>query len=91
MTNGTQPPTIDFSTFILSLAGSAMMHMGLVPDPGGGPPEVDLAMARQTIDMLVMLRDKTHGNLDSEENTLLDRILHDVRMAFVEQVKKQGS
>jgi sulfate adenylyltransferase subunit 1 (EFTu-like GTPase family) len=41
--------------------------------------------------MLVMLRDKTHGNLDSEENTLLDRILHDVRMAFVEQVKKHGS
>lgn len=91
MTTATPQTPIDFSTFILSLAGSAMMHMGLVPDPGGGPPEVDLVMARQTIDMLVMLRDKTHGNLDAQENTLLDRILHDVRMAYVQQVKKQGS
>lgn len=84
-------PTIDFGTFILSLASSAMMHLGLVPDPGGGQPEINLELARQTIDMLVMLRTKTHGNLDQQEATLLERILHDVRMAYVEAAKKQAS
>lgn len=83
--------SIDFSTFILSLASSAMMHMGLVPDPDGSPPEVNLEMARQTIDMLVMLRQKTNGNLNQDEATLLERVLHDVRMAYIEIAKKLAS
>jgi len=84
-------PSIDFGTFILSLASSAMMHLGLVPDPGGRAPEVNLEMARQTIDMLMMLRQKTTGNLDQAEAGLLERVLHDVRVAYVEQAKKLAS
>ncbi len=91
MTSTQVQPSIDFGTFILSLASSAMMHMGLVPDPAGGQPEMNLEMARQTIDMLVLLRAKTQGNLDQQEATLLERVLHDVRMAYVEQTKKHAS
>jgi len=83
--------SIDFGTFILSLASSAMMHMGLVPDPSGRAGDVNLEMARQTIEMLVMLRQKTSGNLDQNEASLLERVLHDVRMAYVEQAKKLAS
>lgn len=83
--------SIDFGTFILSLASSAMMHMGLVPDPSGRPGDVNLEMARQTIEMLVMLRQKTNGNLDQSEASLLERVLHDVRIAYVEQAKKLAS
>ena len=84
-------PNIDFSTFLLSLASSAMMHMGLVPDPSGQRPEVHLELAKQTIDMLAMLRDKTRGNLTPEEQNLFERVLHDVRVAYVEQMKQQSS
>ncbi|MFZ4578230.1 MAG: DUF1844 domain-containing protein [Myxococcota bacterium] len=83
--------SIDFSTFILSLASSAMMHMGLVPDPGGRSAEVNLEMAHQTIEMLAMLRQKTAGNLDQQEAALLERVLHDIRMAYVEQNRKMSS
>ena len=84
-------PTIDFSTFLLSLASSAMMHMGLVPDPGGSQPEVHLELAKQTIDLIVLLREKTHGNVNAQESALFERLLHDLRLAYVEQMKKQSS
>ncbi len=80
--------TIDFGTFILSLAGSAMMHLGQVPDPHGATVETNLEMARQTIDILTMLRDKTHGNLDGHEAVLLEKVLHDTRVAYVNQAQK---
>ncbi len=82
---------IDFQTFVLSLAGTAMVHLGRVPDPSGQGGQVNLEMARQTVDILTMLRDKTHGNLDSTESTLLDRVLHDLRLAFVEESRKSAS
>ncbi len=90
-----QSPTtsthIDFNTFILSLASSAMMHMGIVPDPSGRQADVNLEMARQTIDMLIMLRGKTQGNLDPTEATMLERVLHDVRVGYLEATKKHAS
>ena len=78
-------PALDFSTFVLSLATSALYHMRLVPDPEKGElPELNLPLARQTIDTLEMLQEKTRGNLDEEERKLLESLLYEVRMRFVE-------
>lgn len=82
---------IDFQTFVLSLASSAMVHLGRVPDPTGQDSAVNLEMARQTVDILAMLRDKTHGNLDGSEAAMLDRVLHDLRLAFVEEQRNRQS
>ncbi len=77
-------PKMDFTTFALSLATSAMVYMGLAPAPGGeAPPEPNLALARQTIDALEMLQEKTAGNLDEAETQLLQSILYELRMGFV--------
>lgn len=77
-------PEITFPTFLLSLSTSALMHLGLIPNPGSGQIETDLALAKQTIDLLSLLRQKTQGNLDSEETQLLDSVLYDLRMKYVE-------
>jgi hypothetical protein len=76
-------PQIDFSTLVLSLATSAMVHMGLVPDPEGGASEKNLPLAHQTIDTLEMLQSKTRGNLTDEEAKLLQSVLYELRMGFV--------
>ena len=78
-------PVIDFSNFVLSLAATAMVQLGLVPDPETGETvEINLPIAQHTIDTLVMLREKTQGNLDDEEEKLLDSMLYELRMRFVE-------
>ena len=78
-------PAIDFSTFILSLSTSALFHLGLIPDAQSGKPgERNLPLARQTIDILELLDTKTRGNLDSEEAKLLESLLFEIRMRFVE-------
>ena len=75
---------IDFSTFILSLSTSALYQMGMVEAPDGEKlGEPNKALARQTIDTLEMLRDKTRGNLDDEEAKLMDSLLYELRMHFV--------
>lgn len=86
-----QPVQIDFSTFVLSLTGSAMVHLGVVPDPTGERHEPNLELARQTLDILTMLRGKTHGNLDGRESELLERVLHDIRVALMDAAKRGGS
>jgi hypothetical protein len=83
--------TIDFATFVLSLTGSAMVHLGAVPDPNGEKHAPNLELARQTVDILNMLRQKTQGNLDGRESELLDRVLHDIRVAYVEASHRAGS
>jgi hypothetical protein len=76
-------PSIDFSTFVLSLSTSALYQMGLVNGPDGTPaPEPDWIMARQTIDTLKMLRSKTKGNLDEGELKLIDNLLYDLHSRF---------
>jgi len=78
-------PKIDFSTFVISLGTSAMVHMGRVNDPEQGEPaEVNLVLARQTIDTLEMLSEKTHGNLGAQEAKLIESLLYELRMQFVE-------
>lgn len=81
-------PGVDFASFSLSLATSALYHMGLVADPETGKPgEPNLPVARQTIDTLVMLQEKTEGNLSDEEQGLLTNLLTELRMRFVEAAK----
>lgn len=77
-------PRIDFSTFVLSLAASGMLHLGLVPESEGeAKREPDLALAQQTIDTLEMLLEKTRGNLDENETQLIQSVLYELRMGFV--------
>lgn len=78
-------PAIDFSTFVLSLSTTALCQMGVIADPlSGEHVEPDHAIARQTIDTIEMLRDKTRGNLDEEERKLIDTLLYELRVKFVE-------
>ena len=76
-------PELDFSTFVLSLSTSVMVHLGQAPRPDGATRK-DLVLAKQTIDILGILRDKTTGNLTSEENRLLDELLYDLRLRYVQ-------
>ncbi len=80
-------PRVDFATFVLSLSHSALMHMGEAPNPETGGLEKSLPLARQTIDLIVMLEEKTKGNLTGDEERLLGQILFDLRMRFVELSK----
>ncbi len=83
-TDGQRPlPEMDFGTFILSLASSALMSMGLTPHSEGGAVSKDLSMAKQTIDILGMLQEKTKGNLTTEEDRLLTELLYDLRLKYV--------
>ncbi|MFO0755701.1 MAG: DUF1844 domain-containing protein [Byssovorax sp.] len=79
-------PTLDFSTFILSLIGTAYVHLGDAPGPDGRPDR-DLVLARQDIDLLGLLQEKTRGNLTGPEERLLDQALYDLRMRYVEVTK----
>ena len=75
---------IDFSTFLLSLSTAALYQMGHVPDPVTGQKTTpDRIMAHQTIDTLVMLRKKTQGNLEEEEDQLFESLLYELRMQFL--------
>ncbi len=80
-------PAIDFSTFVLSLSHSALVHLGDAPSPDGQPAERDLSLARQTIDLLAILQEKTRNNLTGEEERLLDQALYDLRLRFIEVSK----
>ena len=77
-------PEMSFATLVLSLTSSALVHLGAAPEPGSttpGPP--NLPLARHTIDILEILKAKTHGNLDSDEAALLEQVLHDLHMRFL--------
>ena len=78
-------PKIDFSTFVLSINSSALVQLGLIDDPGGGPKTKNLPMAKQTIDLLAMLEEKTQGNLTSDEDNILKNILYELRMLYVKE------
>lgn len=95
MTQSTQTlPKLDLTTFVLSVASAAFMGLGLVemPDQPGGKPKVDLELARQNIDLLELLFEKTRGNRNAEEDRLLEQLLFETRMRFVEVQKNlEGS
>ncbi len=77
-------PAVDFTTFVVSLSHSALLHLGDAPHPVDGKSEVDLPMARQTIDLLALIQEKTHGNLTGAEEQVLTQSLYDLRVRFVE-------
>lgn len=79
---------ISFTSFIVSLATGAAMHMGDIPDPSGGQPPKDLAAASEMIDLLVLLKEKTTGNLTPEEAQVLDQVLYELQMRFVQLKEK---
>lgn len=88
-TGETTPPEINFSTFIISLSTQALMHLGEIPNPLSGKVESDIPVAKQMIDIIGVLRGKTQGNLDEREEKLIENILFDLHMKYVEAVKKQ--
>jgi hypothetical protein len=85
---GPDLPAIDFTTLVLSLSHSALVHLGDAPDPGGDVA-ISLPMARQSIDLIAMLQDKTRGNLSGEEERTLAQALFDLRMRYVEVTKSR--
>lgn len=76
-------PPIDFYTFCVSLGSSAFVHLGDAPHPETGETTADLALAKQTIDILGMLEEKTRGNLSEEEASFLRHLLVDLRLRYV--------
>ena len=78
-------PEINFATFVVSLNASALLHLGAIEDPNTGQVTKDLTMAKQTIDILNLLEEKTEGNLSDEENNLIKSILYDLRIIYVKE------
>ena len=85
-------PQLDFNMFVMSVIGSAYVHLGDAPDPesgemrpGGGEP--NLILAQQDIELLALLSDKTRGNLSGDEERVLEQGLYDLRMRFLEVTK----
>ena len=78
-------PEINFATFVVSLNASALLHLGAIEDPTTGKTGKNLPMAKQTIDILSMLEEKTAGNLSKDEENLLKSILYDLRIIYVKE------
>ncbi len=81
-------PEINFSGFIFSLSTTAMYHFGDFPDPGTKETKRNLPAAKQTIDILTIMKEKTKGNLDEDENQLLDDILYELRMRYIKEMTR---
>jgi hypothetical protein len=78
-------PLLSFTSFVLSLASTAAIHFGDLPDPASGQPgEVNLVGAVQMIEILALLEQKTKGNLTAEERQILEQVLYELRLRFVE-------
>ncbi len=84
-------PEITFASFIMSLGTSVFFHFGDLPHPETGVATKNLPLAKQTIDLLGLLREKTRNNLTPEEENIFDHLLYDLRMRYVKEVTKPGS
>jgi hypothetical protein len=80
---------ITFASFVFSLSTQALVHLGEIPDPVGGTTQVQLEAARQIIDILAVLDEKTRGNLDPAESSLLESALYDLRMRYVDRARRR--
>ncbi len=76
-------PEVNFTSLIFSLSSSAFLHLGEIADPESGEKKQDLPIAKQTIDTIAMLKEKTSGNLTEEEQKFIDSILTDLRWRYV--------
>ena len=82
---------LSFAAFVLSLAHTAAVHFGDIPDPmSGAPAETNLPAAQQMIDILVLLELKTRGNLTAEERQLLEQVIYELRLRYLEAQKGQS-
>ncbi len=78
---------VDFTSFVLGMAQTALFQMGLIQLPGSEQPKKDMPGARQTIDIIAMIEEKTRGNLTDDEKKVINDTLFQLRMAFVEMNK----
>jgi hypothetical protein len=76
-------PKVTFSTFIISLNTSALVHLGEMSEPGSQTTQKDLTLAQHVINTLAMLEKKTAGNLSEDEKRLLENLLYDLHLRFV--------
>jgi hypothetical protein len=83
-------PEINFASFIISLSSSALFLLGDIPDPATNQTQRNLPLAKQTIDILGLLKEKTVGNLERDETQLLESLLYDLRMRYVAELKKEA-
>ncbi len=79
---------VEFPTLVLMLSTAAMVHLGVTPDPVSGKTKADLAQAKEMIDLLNVMKVKTAGNLTATESGMLDDLLFDLRMRYLEAVKR---
>jgi len=86
---GESIPKIDFPTLIMSFASASMISMGLVPDPVTGEIQKNLLIAQQNIDVISLLREKTRGNVTQDEERLMEQILYELRMHYIEALKEK--
>ena len=83
---------VSFNAFVVSLATTAAVHFGDVPDPESGEtPAPNLEAAGHAIEMLAMLEEKTQGNLTDEETKFIKQVLYELRMRYVEAKKAEAS
>ena len=80
-------PSVSFVSLVVSLGSSALVHLGEIAEPGATGPSKNLQLARDTIDVLQVLKDKTKGNLDEDETKLLDALLFDLRTKYMAATK----
>lgn len=79
---------IEFTTFVLGLASTTLIHLGAAPNPETGKAELNLTLARETLDLISLLREKTRGNLTEDEQRVLENVLADLRLQFVEASRR---
>lgn len=85
--HGAAAAEISFGTFLVGLSTQALVHLGDIADPQSGQPSPDLVAAQQLIDIIGMLEHKTRGNLDRDEAQLIEAILYELRMKYVERAR----
>jgi len=81
-------PPIDFMSFIMSLSTSALIYLGEVPDPVDNEKKKIIPMAKQMIDLISLLNDKTKGNLTADEEKYMENILFELKMVFIKATAK---
>ena len=80
-------PEINLSTFIMSLNASALVNLGMMDDPITGQKSKNLTLAKQTIDLIAMLQEKTRGNVTADEEKMIKNFLYDLRIVYIREKK----
>ena len=83
-----QPMEMNFQMLIISLSTTALVQLGMAPNPANGKTQKDLVNAKQTIDILGILQEKSQGNLTPDESQLLEQCLYDLKMSYISLTKK---